>query len=356
MTRGRGSGAGRPWEYGRVRRTAWWWFAPVLVLVAGLVGCGHEADSNGTARGSDRCQPLAVVAGEHASDRYDLFRVHSNGHLTRLTRDLGTYDPSVAPDGTWLAATRSEPDEWSDAGGYEGGRIVVLGPDGTVERTIEPRTGWMDHSPSIDPTGHRIAFLRQSKLSAGAEVVLVDRDGGNPRVVAEGGFLGRPAWSPDGTTLAVVRYRLDAPQLLDLLDLVGGATTSWPVGGEGDPVFSPDGTRVLMSSRNYESGQPVVEVDVADGRQTVVPQPKMANWTNATYADRAGTELRVLRFEQVVEMVPQRLQVVGRDGTVRSSTALDVVPIIEGGPGGPSLPGTRTLLTGLSTNTCFTQT
>jgi hypothetical protein len=34
-----------------------------------------------------------------------------------------------------------------------------------------------------------------------------------------------------------------------------------------------------MSSRSYESGQPVVEVDVADGRQTVVPQPKMANWT-----------------------------------------------------------------------------
>lgn len=341
-----------------MRRTVWWWFAPVgvLVLVAGLVGCHHEDDSVGTARGTDRCQPLAVVAGEHASDRYDLFRVHSNGHLTRLTRDLGTYDPSVAPDGSWLAATRSEPDEWSDAGGYDGGRVVVLRPDGSVETTIEPRTGWMDHSPSIDPTGHRIAFLRQSKLSAGAEVVLVDRDGGHPRVVAEGGFLGRPAWSPDGTTLAVLRYRRDGPQVLDLLDLAGGVTTSWPVDGEGDPVFSPDGTRVLMSSRSYETGPPVVEANVADGHQTVIPQPKMANWTNAGYADRAGTELRVLRFEQVVEMVPQRLQVVGRDGTVRSSTALDVVPIIEGGPDGPSLPGTRTLLTGLSTSTCFAPT
>ena len=29
----------------------------------------------------------------------------------------GTYDPAVAPDGSWLAATRSEPEEWSDAGG-----------------------------------------------------------------------------------------------------------------------------------------------------------------------------------------------------------------------------------------------
>lgn len=325
----------------------------VLVLVVGLVGCGREAGTDRTADVSDQCRPLAFVAGEHADDRYDLFRVDPDGHLTRVTRDLGTYDPSVAPDGSWLAAARSRPDEWTDAGGYEGSRIVVLRPDGSVERTFETRPGWRDHSPSVSPDLKQLAYLRESVRSPQGEVVIVDRDGAHQRVLARGRFAGRPGWSPDGTSIAVVRDDGSFQQHLDLLDLAGGATTSWPVEVDGDPVFSPDGTRVLVSSRNYETGRPVVEVVVADGHQTVIPPPTQANWTNASYADRGGTTLRVLRFEQVVEMVPQRLQVIDRDGTVRSSTTLDVIPIVDVADGPPA-PGTRTLLTGLSTSTCFT--
>ena len=328
--------------------------AALLVLAAAFTACGHEARTDGTAGAPTRCRPLAFVAGEHAPDHYDLFRVGSDGHLTQATRDFGTYDPAVAPNGAWLAATRSQAKERSDADGYENSQIVIMGPTGSVETDIDPRAGWRDHSPSVDPGSQHIAFIRQNKVSASGEVAVVRRDSTHARTITKdtGWFTSRPAWSPDGTTIAVLRDDRDGQQRLDLIDLTGGAATSWPVAVEGDPVFSPDGTRVLVSARNYE-GSPLVEVEVANGDQTVIPHPKMANWTNATYADAGGRSLRVLRFDQVVEMTPQRLEVVERDGTVRSNTKIDVVPIVDVGEIPTPLPGTRTLLTSLSTSSCF---
>lgn len=328
----------------------------VLALITVLVGCRHEARTHPSAGAPTRCQPLAFVAGEHAPEHYDLFRVGSDGHLTQETRDFGTYDPAVAPNGAWLAATRSPAEEWSDANGYENSQIVIMGPTGSVEARIEPRTGWRDHSPSVDPGAQQVAFIRQNKVSPLGEVAVVDRDSTHERTIAKGKgwFTSRPAWSPDGTTIAVLRDDRHGQQLLDLIDLTGGATTSWPVAVDGDPVFSPDGTRVLVSARNYETSQPMVEVDVASGDRAAISHPKRANWTNASYADRDGMALRVLRFDEVVEMVPQRLEVVNRDGTVRSSTTLDVVPIVDVLENPIPLPDTRTLLTSLSTSTCFT--
>ena len=316
-------------------------------MVLGLGACHHD-EVGQTQQQKPTCEPVAFVAGEHVSDRYDLFRLYADGHLTQVTNDLSTFGPSVASDGSWLGAARAGPGDWTEPGGYSGSRIVVLRPDGSVEARLPQRIGWMDQSPSIAPSGDRLAFLRVDMTGSGvSQVVLANRDGKGLKALASGGYSGRPAWSPDGSAITVVDYdSVTAQSHLVTIDLKSGTSRRMSVGPVGSPVVSPDGTHVLLSDSGYETPAPIVEIDLTSSRQKTIDPPKGVNWTNATYADPAGSTFRVLRFDQTVELRPQRLEIVDRDGNVQSSTVLAVVPLDDGG-------NSRTLLSEFSSSACF---
>jgi TolB protein len=63
------------------------------------------------------------------------------------------------------------------------------------------------------------------------------------------GYDYQPDWSPDGNTVAFVRYLHDAMEL-EALDLKSGAVTQWTRGGAVnlEPRWSPDGSRIAFVS------------------------------------------------------------------------------------------------------------
>jgi Tol biopolymer transport system component len=78
----------------------------------------------------------------------------------------------------------------------------------------------------------------------------VNSDGsGLERLTNDARFKRRPAWSPDGRTIAFTRYPVDrtdpASAEIVLLDLATRQTTTLTNGRE--PAWSPDGSRLVFA-------------------------------------------------------------------------------------------------------------
>jgi dipeptidyl aminopeptidase/acylaminoacyl peptidase len=117
--------------------------------------------------------------------------------------------------------------------------IKLMRPDGSEVRTISEDS--FDGGVTWSPDGRRLAFVASPTVSSGEELFTTDADGGGKSQLSHlslgvGGSnpsLGAPAWSPDGTTIAVVRTRSHfgfhsfyQEQDLFLLDRTSGAGPS----------------------------------------------------------------------------------------------------------------------------------
>jgi WD40 repeat protein len=128
-----------------------------------------------------------------------------------------------APDGTRILV--------EDDGGLE-----LLDPDGmnVTKIPLEGRTGNM---PTWSPDGRRIA------LSSGHSLYLFDRDGSNlTELVDKEPGLGAwdPAWSPDGSTIAYIRFTkiqdCPTPSQQDSCDKWHLQAMSVPTDGSSEPM------------------------------------------------------------------------------------------------------------------------
>ena len=104
-----------------------------------------------------------------------------------------------------------------------------------------------DCRPAWSPDGRSIAFLRQLPENRAA-VMLISPLGGAERKLAESSdFHSKPAWSPDGKWLVIADKSSPAePDALFLLSMENGekrrlTTPPGPVGGDGNPAVSWDG-------------------------------------------------------------------------------------------------------------------
>ena len=113
-----------------------------------------------------------------------------------------------------------------------------------------------DSNPSWSPRGDRIAFLRRGPGATEA-IYVIPAAGGLERSIADlkHGRAFRPAWSPDGESLAIEdTENSGGPHCLFLVSIASGERrrlTTPPPGSAGDsaPAFSPDG-RTLAFLRN----------------------------------------------------------------------------------------------------------
>lgn len=111
------------------------------------------------------------------------------------------------------------------------------------------------HSPAWARDG-RLAYLRQSSSNAPLELVVSGDDGSDARVVLPGDpaypFLRNPAWSPDGSELAVVRGTGGIAGEIWLVPASGGSPRKLgddPVTVHSDwPSYAPDGSGILHAS------------------------------------------------------------------------------------------------------------
>jgi Tol biopolymer transport system component len=96
-----------------------------------------------------------------------------------------------SPDGSVLAFV-----EYSEKG------VTLKTFDLTARTATVIERGTALNSFAWSPDSQRVAYSIQSRLPTFEEVVVIDRDGWNRRVIAQRGS--RPEWSPDGEYLAFV--------------------------------------------------------------------------------------------------------------------------------------------------------
>jgi len=126
-------------------------------------------------------------------------------------------EPQISPDGRWVAFVVSEADEDENAFNTDLYLAPAFGAPGTAS-PAEPlrltRSPKADHNPRWRPDGSAIAFLsaREGRKpenagdeEKGEQVWMIRPDGGEPwQPSAVAGGVEGFAWSPDGTTLALL--------------------------------------------------------------------------------------------------------------------------------------------------------
>lgn len=198
--------------------------------------------------------------------------------------------PAWSPDGTALVLSGYRLDAEGELRGDGVPRLFVVGAEGGQPRQLAGTRGAI--RPVLSPDGRSVAFARirltdsydpkqplEFGLRLSATVWTIPFEGGEARRLTpwRSRLLSLPAsFSPDGATLLIERDRGSgqAPEVL-ARDLGGGPLRLIAREAE-DPAFSPDGTRIALVSyrdgltvRTARGPEPVGDLFVvaADGSQ-----------------------------------------------------------------------------------------
>jgi Tol biopolymer transport system component len=202
----------------------------------------------------------------------DLYAIDvESGSVRRLTTGRQTTDPAWAP-GPQIVYSSLQQGRWE---------LFIIDPDGTHRRLTDGRTD-VNRLPSWSPDGTRIAFLRDlgglpSRLN------VIRPDGGGLEQISnlpiDVVFGAKPAWSPDGSMLAVSTSLNSPVDVLtghkpgrDLYLVAAGGSGQTRITQSGErgvsdraPTWSPDGSQLAFESfdrdRISESALYVVNAD-----------------------------------------------------------------------------------------------
>jgi Tol biopolymer transport system component len=206
-------------------------------------------------------------------------------------------EPALHPGEPWIAY------QWIRAGG-DG--IYLVRPDGTGSHELLPDAKYNAFHPDWSPDGARIAF--DAETGGGNEIWTVNADGTNAAAIVRRssdctiscGDVALPAWSPDGSKIAFVRFQLGASGLeaavIEVQDIasgdrrvVYGAPSKTALNY---PRWSPDGRSIVFEMTRYPdmqittgtaTGSAIAVIDVTkDGAKSDI----LTDWSMyATYPD-----------------------------------------------------------------------
>jgi predicted Ser/Thr protein kinase len=178
--------------------------------------------------------------------------------MTRISPDDGdSYKfPAISPDGKFVAYL-------SDRNGNRGKEQIWLqqiGSGAPIQLTFAP---FAVNAPAMTPGGTDLVYLRRSEPGMNPRGVLevIPLLGGQPRKLADTGCVsGRPAVSPDGTTVAYFDCeRLPSDFVLKIVPFQGGTpreitayTLRKPRLNLGSTVWHPGGRYVLAWANTSE--------------------------------------------------------------------------------------------------------
>jgi len=246
-----------------------------LVIAAAGIWIGAQAfldsdgqgdESGGRASGAVKNGMIAFVSDRGGDLEVYVMNPDGTGIAQITDNEIDDDTPSWSPYGTALV-TASE-----RAGGDDRLHLYLVEPS-VGERTRLGNEAQHITSPSWSPDSSRIAF--SACCDFGTQVYVINADGtGEVRLTDEAsdGVSGAydPAWSPDGTNLALTIIRYD-PQTQEEREAIyvmnddgnGLIRLTDPSDINFGPAWSPDGTKIVFTSRR--DGNSEIYVMNADG-------------------------------------------------------------------------------------------
>ncbi len=327
LKRSRESDSARPGPAASAKPSRVTWLAGALAAALGIAaliafwpGVGREPERTAPVYqetpltsypGSERAPTFSPDGSQVAfawngpnEDNFDIYvQVVGSANPVRITSDPAEdYNPSWSPDGRLIAFVRV----------VEGRRaLYVVPPLGGQERRILDagsayrlygRPAWFPDGKSlavsVSPDLGKTAGIMQVPVEAGAPEVLVSPIRGTSRGF-DGDFY--PAFSPDGKSLAW-RRRGDRPALLtkklgEAASLeVAAVGFDYPVRGV---VWSSDGGKLLFTTgaiRQGGSTSRLLQIPVGGGSPE--PLPGVSAGANEPAVSRAGNRLAYARVYQ----------------------------------------------------------
>src|SRR5439155_8123743 len=150
------------------------------------------------------------------------------------------------------------------------GEIYTMYASGGSLTNLTRSTGVQDLDPAWSPDGTMIALARRIKQTQKPDLFLMNANGGGRiRLTTTQVAERNPAWSPDGTMIAYsTRTSPPGPFRIFVISADGGGRkqlTAQAAGSyDANPAWSPDGTRILFDS-NRDGGFPELYTSNSDG-------------------------------------------------------------------------------------------
>jgi Tol biopolymer transport system component len=289
----------------------------LVFLLAGLVTLTAIGAAMGAGSGGPR---LAVL--KQTGNRVEIGTVDAAGNgyrrvlpvSPRPARSLDLFSiPAWSPDGTSLAFSRRTGKR----------RAIVIAPaSGGPSRIVPGTAGGV--FPVFDPTGTTLAFSRSRRRESGrsyesSSVWIVDVATGERRQLTRWrhGLEQFPSsFSPDGSTLLLMRWDIERSQDLETVALRFDGRTSRLLVDEGAfPVYSPDGSKIALSrlhGRNEQSDLYVVDADGGALRR-LTQTPKRSEFFPSW--DPSGERIAYSRFREFEPGRQVSMVEINADGT-----------------------------------------
>jgi CSLREA domain-containing protein len=192
------------------------------------------------------------------------------------------------------------------------GDIYVMNPDGTGQVNLTDMPGW-DGYPAWSPDGTKIAL--QSSRDGNDEIYVMNADGTDQtRLTDDPADDQWPTWSADGTKIAFRSLR-DGNAEIYVMNADGSDETNLTndPGPDSDPAWSPDGTKIAFYSGR--EGNPEIFVMDADGSNPTNVSKSPYQETEPAWSPD-GSKIAFQRYEfQEYEGGKSEIYVMDADGT-----------------------------------------
>lgn len=212
---------------------------------------------------------IAFVTGNAATDGESISLVDADGTHVRHIADFDQARTASDPHGPWSGGEGFSGLAWSPSGdliaagrdGKYGGGLEVMRPDGSARRTLVFDSG-VEH-PSFSPDGRWLVFDNPGAhlaTSGPGQVMVIGIDGKNEHPLGDGLAPGEPAWSPDGTLIAInngdhlTLVRPDGSTVRQIAVPAGTFASS--------PAWSPDGRWISFTATATTSTPPQYTSDI----------------------------------------------------------------------------------------------